>query len=616
MSKRKEELIKLLTSKNEIFSGEEICVALRVSSRTIRNDIKEINEMSKTGNIVKAFKGKGYKITISKDEAMILLGVKEEYNLDYRLEHILIKLLSGLLRDTEIKHEKLIEELYISLSLLKNDIKVLREKLEKHNLTIEKSSNKGIKIEGKEKDIRSLINMYLFSKEAKCKDVFIKDYIESYGGNIEKLEGIVREILDKRNMVLTDVGYWCLINHIVTTVIRKRLNKNIKFNKEEILEMMNKSEWNIGKEIVDKLDLDYIGLEEGLYISRYIGTGKIALTTPLEMKELVLKILLETKKVMGIDLLKDEVLKRFLGAHLKSSIKKARYNIADVNTMLMAIKNKYPLACSVGVLASEVVYKECGVKLDENSIGYLALHFEAAFERKKEIIEYKKVLLVCTTGLGTSLLLKVKLEKKFKDKLIVVDTIRRQELSKEMLKDIDFLISTVPIDIEEKEVIYLKNLLDEEEEVRIKKLIEPKGKGFEELLRKNTYFTDIKEIDKNKVLEEITKRLVENEYIDMKGKENIIKREELSSTDIGNLVAIPHTMEGIKTSFISMTILKKPINWGSDNVQLVIVIGIAKEERGFYKEGLEKFYKRIIELHTVLKIIKEDNFDDVKEYFR
>ncbi|WP_347836278.1 PRD domain-containing protein [Gracilibacillus sp. JCM 18860] len=44
------------------------------------------------------------------------------------------------------------------------------------------------------------------------------------------------------------------------------------------------------------------------------------------------------------------------------------------NPMLEDIKNNYPLAFEAGIIASMAIEEESSTKIDENEVGYLALH--------------------------------------------------------------------------------------------------------------------------------------------------------------------------------------------------------------------------------------------------
>ena len=74
-------------------------------------------------------------------------------------------------------------------------------------------------------------------------------------------------------------------------------------------------------------------------------------------------------------------------------------------------------------------------------MGYLTVHFQAAMERQ---IARKRVLLVCSTGIGTSHLLKSRILRAFPE-WTIVDVISAANLSQVLPDNIELIISTMPV---------------------------------------------------------------------------------------------------------------------------------------------------------------------------
>lgn len=637
-NERQKQIIYILKDKNKIVKGEDLCTAIGVSSRTIRSDIREVNDTLKNnGAIISSEKGKGYLLEIKdenifKDFLEILKDNKKDYyinlNAKERAEYIIMKLLLNEIKALDgIIQIDLADELFISLSSLKNDIKLSKSILKDMKLDIIKNSNKGIIIKGKEDDIRKCILKYLKSNNKffvnKFKAIFQGELGEK---SLENVEIILRKNLKKYKLRLTDISFNNLLNFTYIMLIRNIKDKNIMYEDSEIALLYKENKIDIAKDLCKDLEnnLNIKLNKQGIYyITTYIISSNLIIT---ELEEsclktensnvvLINKILKEISSVHNIDLSKDEILINFLDNHLKASINRAKYEIKIENSMLSTIKNNYPFAFELGVLANKTIEKTIGIRLSEDDTGFLTLHFAASLERiKGKKVNVKKGILVCTTGVGTSLLLKVKLESKFKDKLDIIDTVSCYEFNKDVIKDIDLIITTIPLDIDSKKVIYVKNLLDKEETKLIEDIIYDSNLYNNRLLdifKEELFIKSIEARSRYDVLEKITKNLVKLNYINDIVKEEIFKREELSSTEIGDLVAIPHTMhDGIEKSFISVAILKKSIIWEKEKVQLVFLIGIAKKDKHLLKTILEQVYKKIIEIDLVFELIKVNDFNE------
>jgi galactitol-specific phosphotransferase system IIB component len=110
-------------------------------------------------------------------------------------------------------------------------------------------------------------------------------------------------------------------------------------------------------------------------------------------------------------------------------------------------------------------YNLNSISIDE--IGYLVTYFQAAIERG---ISYKKVIVVCHSGYGTSQLLTTRLRRAF-PQWQIGDVISERKLSTINLDDIDFIISTVHLTIKEKPYMLVSALLNEKDIKNIKSIL-------------------------------------------------------------------------------------------------------------------------------------------------
>ena len=639
---RLEKILKILLDSNKVVTGDQLCNTVGVSSRTIRSDVKELNNiLENEGAVILSEKGKGYILNILIEDKFksFLQKIQDEnsyINLtaEGRAEYIIMKLLLNDLKGIEgITQIDLADELFISLSSLKNDIKLAKTNLDLFSLDIEKCGNKGIKISGNEESIRDCINRNLASNNKFLRKNFENIFKKSFKEKSFIVIEILKDNIEKFNLRLTDIAFTHLLTYLSIMLVRNDIEKNVSYEKKEVENLNKEPKIAIAKSIENSIK-DKLGIKlnenEVYYITKHIIASSL-ITTDKEVKVssiydsdknnniLTETILKSIKDTFNVDFTLDNILKEFLSAHLKAAINRAKYGIKMENNMLGIIKNNYPFAFELGVLANNIIEKEQGVHLSEDDIGFLSLHFAASLERLKvhKIENVKKVIIVCTTGVGTSLLLKVKLEQYFKGRLSIVDTMPWYEFKEGQLEDIDFIITTVPLEIKSKKVVYIKNLLDKDE---IKKIednlenIEYKENALINKFKEEIFFKDLEANTKEEVLERITNNLIANGYITKAVKREIFSREELASTEIGNLVAIPHTMhDDIKKSVISVAILKKGITWDKENVQVVLLICMAKEDKYEWKSNLEQLYKSIIDIEIVLEIIKSNDFNDFKK---
>lgn len=630
---RLSKIIKILLESNKIVTGEQLCTTVGVSSRTIRSDIKELNDIFENhGAVILSEKGKGYVLEITDEEKFKELYSEEKKKDNYinltaegRAEYIITKLLLNEMKNIDaITQIDLADELFISLSSLKNDIKLAKLELINVTLDIEKFGNKGIRITGREDSIRCCISKKMNSSNQLFLVEFEKILKDSLGiENLYELEEIIKTNITKFKLRLSDIAFKDLRSYIAVMLVRNKNHYNVIYTESMINDLKKESKIEIAESICNdlmkKLNVE-IDETEVCYVTKHIIASSLIGSNKDEYNnQLTEMILISVKENFNLDLTSDKVLIDFLGTHLKASINRAKYGIKLENSMLSIIKNNYPFAFEIGVLSNNIIRNQYGINLSEADIGFLSLHFAASIERLKEldIGEVKRAIIVCTTGVGTSLLLKVKIERYFKERLKVVETIPWYEFNDEILKNVDFIITTVPLNVESEKVIHVKNLLDNNELKLIEKKLQSNNYKENDLnykFKKELFFKDIEASTRDELLENITNSLISENYITKAVKKEIFSREELASTEIGNLVAIPHTSHNdLEESFISVAILKKPIIWHKEKVQVVLIICIAEKDKHEWKSNLEQLYKSIIELDVVLEIIKSNDFQEFKK---
>ena len=219
------------------------------------------------------------------------------------------------------------------------------------------------------------------------------------------------------------------------------------------------------------------------------------------------------------------------------------------------------------------------------------------------------------------MLIKSKLENIFKEKLEIIKIIPSYLVDYINAIDVDFVISTVPLSLEDIPVINVSPMLTKKEIKMIEKYIETEkvyiDLQIKNLLQQDLFFIDIDMNSKEEVINYMCDKLVEKNYIDNIMKKSYLERERIATTEIGNMVAIPHGANGlIKESKIAIGILKNPIHWEMDKVRLVIMLAVDKDKILDYEELFLDIYKRVDSISKVISICENKNFDKFMNMFK
>lgn len=587
MNTRALSIIKILLNSVEPVSSLALSQEIGCSTKTIQNEIKEVNKELKNCEIV-SIRGIGYKIEGNLDD----IDIKNSDLYDYdRVEYIIKKIIniSSTDKDT-IKLEDLADSMYVSLSTVKNDLKEVKKILNEYNLKISSKHKQGICIEASEEDIIKFIINYSnkVDNSLSIKDFLNNNIIE----NLFSIKKILLDTLNYENMILTDNEFKNIVNYISIYLSRNNTNQS-DFIKEYIKKYKSKKEKPISE-------------DEQLLIRKAI-------------KEFCRDLNIAT----SINLSHDKVFEECLFNHICNLYKRADLGINQYEITAGEIKLKYPFAFELGKIAKKTIEKNLNMEISEDEVENIALHIGGALERidKRDEKKVYKTIIVCTSGVGTSMLIKSKLENIFKGKLEIIKVIPSYLIDYINVLDIDFVISTVEVNLENVNVIKVSPMLTDKEIKLIEKYIETENVyidlDIQNLFSSELFFKDIKAETRSQVIDIMSKKLVEKGYIDDTMRQSYFERETIATTEIGNMVAIPHGAKGeVYENKVAIGILKEPISWEVGKVRLVIMLALDKEKILDYEDVFSKIYKRVDSIAKVISICENKSYEKFIKLFK
>ncbi|WP_432718518.1 BglG family transcription antiterminator [Pectinatus frisingensis] len=625
LNKRSKKIFELLRDHSHGITGKKIAEQLGVSSRTIRSDIKILQEAIHDVKIISASNW-GYRLSSLENIDNVYRKVFCEYNEGFetsqqRISYILGRLLGNTFSDKAVTQADLADEMFVSLSTMKVYFNQVKKVLDRYNLKIIQYKACGIQVTGDEKDIRYCISEYI--NETKL-NKFWKNIF--YDINVVDLDTIIKIILNKKNLQLTDAAKSNLCIHTAIAIKRSKINKQVSYPASMAQKIEETFEYNVAKEIVSaiysEMGID-VSYGEAYYITQCLLASKKVLdigkesADKIHVKEMVNKILKEVKRTLSIDFTSDKYLIDGLTLHLNVTLSRIQFNMNIRNELLKTIKNDYPLAFQMGIIAGKVVEENDQIKVNENEIGYIALHFGAAISRNgiNNKAKVKNVIIVCSAGLGMAVLLKAKIEEHFKGQINIKKIIPGYSVDKSILDDVDFVLSTVPLDnINSDKVIEIHHMLGKsdikkiEQRILNKKVIEKDD--IVDFFSEENFYVDKDFKEKNECLDFLTEEAIKKQLMTEQTKKSVFERESLSSTSIGELIAIPHPIyNDADTSFISICTLKQPIIWNDFLVQAIFLLNIEKEKSQLWEEIFLKLYEYIKNNNGIKILLQTKSFD-------
>lgn len=618
---RSTRILKLIEQRRSV-SIDTIAEKFDVSSKTVKNDVKDLNNLLRGSAVIDNKQG-FYRIyivdNISFNEAKKCIYNKKEFfnSPQRRMAFILYKLMNS---EKPYLTEELADEMNVGRTTVISDLKKIRDILENYNLNIIGKTNTGLSLEGSELEIRFFIleNLYEMIYEDHELDV---DIIE-----------LVKNIIDEYHFDTTTFHSFL---QSLTVTLDRLLNEHIITDiGSNYIELLKSWEFNLVNAISDKIEERLhitIPINERLFLVLPI----IGMNTPTntegicqhiqiteEVINLVSEILECIKEQMGLNItLVDDIRKDFM-YHMAFLMNRLKYCVNIHNPIVDEIKEKYRLAYKMAELAGDVIRKRFNVEVTQDEIGFIAAYFGVFIsEQQREKSKIYKVAVICGTGRVTARLVASQLKSIF-DANTAIDIYSDSTVVDEILDNYNLVLSTVQISFNTNTpVIHLGKIFDEDvlkkriQSVKyIDKLDIPSMQGMDSILLsildEDTFYILDSKLSYKENIDYMVDNLYLKGYVDDGFKERIRKREEKSTMKFNESIAFPHTINYQSDQLVvSLGIFPEKIS-KNNQTKLVFLLGLPEETND--DTVLVKIYDEIIAIANSKDIIEA--IPNVKNY--
>jgi len=594
---------------------------LDLSSKTIRNLLRDLDEVLKeNGAHIISKRGYGYKLVIEDLEKIkqlkslnnnLYLPETSEERIQYCLEYLL---------NTKdyVKCEDLSEKLFVSKKTLAHDLKEVERLMKKNNLTINRKPYHGIKAIGREFDLRLCIAEYTEKRIN-----FDFSYNKELNAELKEIAEIINEVIDYKNFKISDVAFQNLIIHVNVAIKRIQKNHFIPVNYSGLSDLIGDIEIQIANECASKIserflisfpksEIEYMAVHlAGKKILDLSKDGKYNLVIGQEINDVVKEMLQVVYEAFKFDFRNDLEFHILLGQHLVPLQVRMKFDMKMKNPLLKDIKERFSLAYAMAAQACTVISQHYQKELADDEIGYIALIIALALERQRTNVVKKNILLVCSSGKGSAQLLSYKLKETFSECIGNIQFCSLRSINKFDFKDIDYVFTTVPIlskvPVPIQEIQYFLESKDIKAMERL--FHSDKRSSIAEYYNESLFMVDVPLLTKEDVLMHICNHIKKYKDISDDFYDAVLKRERLGKTEFGNLVAMPHpNITLTNETFVCVCILKKPILWDEQMVQIIFLISIENQRN----KQLQPFYsitsKLVSNKQYINELIKKKEF--------
>lgn len=540
-------------SDSEYVTASELAKILDLNEKTVRTTIGKMRDsLDEYGIEIESKTRKGYHL---------LIYDKEKYQAFINNDECLSKndipnnskereewLLDYLLKQHKfVRIDDLSEMLYVSRSTITNDIRNVEDSLKSYHITLIRRPNYGLHIQGSEFDIRNcMISQFKDNKWA-------------------------QRFSDKEENEL-----------------------NEKFH----IHLLDSEIYYIAINIAARSDYNVL---EGELESGVINQARKQATQMLDC----------VYDMMHLDMRQNLSLLYDLISFLIPMDIRMRYGIIAKNPFAEATKKKYFFAYNVASQAVIPLKKTYFHEVPENEIAYLTSIFALFIEQEKDKKKKYNILVICATNMSTSKLLAYQYKKKFKKYIDEVYTCEMYNLDSFDFSKVDYIFTTVEINrVLPKPVLGISAFLEDEEVEKISSILKFKSSNtIADVYSEELFYDNIKGETKEEILFEICKRIPEKYGIPSDFYEGLLRREEITGTDLAKHVALPHPYETTSDiSFACISVLDHPIRWTRQDVQVVILMAVAEDEQRDLTNFLQLISEFIANESAVLQLVEEPDF--------
>lgn len=627
-------------------TSQEIASGIDVSNRTARKYLHLLEDALKQESLatIEAKQGNGYQLKIEdarRFDEFYLEEVKSQMaskdittiqESNDRQYYILNRLF---FEQSTVYVDAIADELFVSRSTISNDLVEIKKLITPYQIELQSKSNKGIFIVGNEQNIRHFIMNYFFMERLHDNLFAFSMYANLLEGiSVEEIVIIVLDECRESQLKLSDFIVYNLVLHIGLAIKRIQngffmdIQAPISFDEDSIeyqtaLKILARIEHAVGITFSSE-EADFIAL----HLKNKI-TAKTIFKKADATEEQIRAQLLETLKAIDqdtpFDLEHDTILIDGLMLHFIPLLTRLQNNSSIENPLLEEIKTQYPdlFELTVNYFSKMPVFKS--YQVTEGEWAYLAIHITAAVERYFN--EQKThVLVICATGLGSSQMIKNRLEREFGSRILIEKVISYYEIAEQDLSHIDLVISSINLGnvVLNAPIVNVSVFLGKDDIQKInheissnkgshfvagrkesdrKELVEEQVELIERSFKPDLFYFVGEHSTKDAVLKELISKIEAVEGTDL--QENFLKqlklRESYSSVVFSEFMAVPHPIEALtKEGHVAVAVAPEGITWDKEyqNIQLVFLLSPDK----FGKFEIDKVSQMLVE------IMEDDTF--------
>lgn len=456
---REQKLLLLLSKTQEYLTSEDLAETLHTSQKTIYRLIKKINANFPNGRLILSEKGRGYKLDKEKfiGQNMLKQSKASYFSPRERRNRIMEELLLSSPKAKKVYD--LYEAYFVGESVIFTDEQAISEQLQSYNLRLVRKQ-RTVAIQGDEAAIRKAIaDLIQLSNVIDIDEIKTNEELNLNHYDVCFILEQLRFMEKQLDITLPYPYNINIFSHLYILISRSKKVGTAVLSERSIsgFEEVKGDEkeqllYKVASATIRKIEhylMKKLPESEIYYLYQYLVSSRMqgSFSKVTTFSAIVTQITQRYLDEMAVKLnvpMKGEAIFLDLANHIKPMLNRLRHGIQVKNSLLSQIMMTYEDIFSQVKEVSDfisITFDLPVVNDDEN--GFITLYFARIIETNQLPI---RTIIMCTTGIGTSELLKVKVEKKFPE-LEIIDVLASRNAKNLMEKyaGIDLILSTVQL---------------------------------------------------------------------------------------------------------------------------------------------------------------------------
>ncbi|MDE6889792.1 MAG: PTS sugar transporter subunit IIA [Eubacterium sp.] len=588
-------MLEILLNNVQGVTGTKLAEYLEVSSRTIRNEITEINRAWKNGSIIRSSRQKGYFIEENDIPSVREYFLSEEHGkaadeASQRGWMILgLVLQSGRADIFDIGNV-----LGLSQPATYKEVSRFQKKLlAEYQCELLQMSGDRIWIENDEVKIRQLL-FRIIKNEAPSRNRHYSWFLQTFLMEaFDRMEydwmvGLVKDYFDGKGVQVSDDGLYMIVSAVYLTIVRNCQNHKVvlpaetKSQEEELAQF-----FTFLKEQGFALGSGDLLLLEGLFQGFKLTTKEAADSKISDLSILILEDFChDVMEKYHFDLWQSQSFYDNILNHIEYMMRRMGTGYEAKNPILNEVKKQYPYAYEISMLMVPIVYRYKNCYIQDDEISFIAIFVEHFLEN---INQKLKAVILSSTRFSINSIVSNWVEANFSNQIDILDMLPKHSLEKYLAEHpVDLVISIMDSFVHPTVAAFRVDGIPNQYTLAAMNALVYKIRmnyRFREIIKehfnKNTISVYRRKVEFEQVIQELSQALKETDSIyDVDEFVNdVLQREVNYPTFVGDWFMIPHPLVTFaKKTAIGVAVLKEAVRLQGKEIQLIFLLAMERKQ--------------------------------------